>query len=331
MEPLQTFHKFASLPNEIAANIWRLAVPDPGSIRGAIPLLVDFDLATPRAILPCIHDYQQAYHILHHPNEARPPAFEPVSDADDEHHDGDAARDPGVDWYTRERYFCARGRDLYLDDEDLEDMEERAMWRPGNATMPESRAPILSLMRTCRGSRSAALERYRLDIGSQIEAENKSWWTPEEDLVIFLCRDFSEYHVAIRYLFRRRESPLPALRNLQHVAFVANRFLLSHMIAKPPFSNEHPWQVNRHWFRNLPDLQSFTLLVDPGQVLKNADGKVLLHEPEECPMQLHCDLLPLEFLSEITRIFADSVEKGKVVPLVDLFVAGRRRPRRLGA
>jgi hypothetical protein len=60
MNPLPgPFIKFPKLPIEIKDIIWRYALPNPRTIRGAIMLSINLDLASPRAILPSIFEYQE--------------------------------------------------------------------------------------------------------------------------------------------------------------------------------------------------------------------------------------------------------------------------------
>lgn len=52
---------FSDLPKELQLLVWKYALPDPHSIPGAIILFVDFNLSQPRAILPSITEYKDAY------------------------------------------------------------------------------------------------------------------------------------------------------------------------------------------------------------------------------------------------------------------------------
>lgn len=59
----RSFTKFARLPAEIQLMIWRYAVPDPREVDNAIPIIVNFDLQNPRAILPAPKELRE----LHEP------------------------------------------------------------------------------------------------------------------------------------------------------------------------------------------------------------------------------------------------------------------------
>lgn len=290
--PPRTFPKFSELPNEIKLQIWQHAIPDPRSIRGAICLILDFTLGKPRAILPSIQELKESYVTLH---------------------------DPDLEGADGELENTFRRWDMY-------EYEEHFMWRSDDDTMAESRQPVLTLLHTCRTSRLATMERYRLDIGSIIEEENQPWWVPEEDMVLVPMGDCDEYHVSIHWMFRQRNQCLPVFKTLQHVAFVADRSLVAHILPSP--GNKHPWQVDQWWLNNFPALESFTLLADPGSVLDHHDGTILLHEPLDVPVPYFRGTRPSRFLPEITDVFAKVMSEGKEAPLVEMFVTTRRRPKK---
>jgi hypothetical protein len=57
----KTFIKLPELLIEIQDIIWRYAFPNPRTIRGAIILSINLDLASPCAILPPISNINNAY------------------------------------------------------------------------------------------------------------------------------------------------------------------------------------------------------------------------------------------------------------------------------
>jgi hypothetical protein len=58
----EQFLKFLELPKEIQILIWKLTVPNPRSLHGAIEFILNLNLDRPYAILPSIHDLKLAFH-----------------------------------------------------------------------------------------------------------------------------------------------------------------------------------------------------------------------------------------------------------------------------
>jgi hypothetical protein len=58
----EQFVLFHELPTEIQLLIWKLAVPDPRSLHGAITFILNLDLSKPFAILPSIQDMRKAFY-----------------------------------------------------------------------------------------------------------------------------------------------------------------------------------------------------------------------------------------------------------------------------
>lgn len=191
--------------------------------------------------------------------------------------------------------------------------------------MAESQRPILSLMHTCHTSRLATMKTYRLDIGSRIEEENKPWWIPEEDMVILPQReDMEQYFTTVLWLSACREDALPALESLQHLALVVN----GHVIEKFSLSNGDDPDDNP-WLFNFPNLRSLTFLVDPGNIFAARQGNVLLYESNDVPIQFAGGLRPSAIVRQVTRLFLEAFEEAleddEEVPLIELFVVGRRK------
>ncbi|KAK0102213.1 hypothetical protein ONS95_005838 [Cadophora gregata] len=277
--PTPTFPQFPLLPREIQFKIWQHAIPDPRSILGVVRLLLDFDLSKPRAILPSIREFKAAYRTMHFP-------------------------------------FTDEGGEL---DDEFYESKEAAIWRPSNADMATSRREVLNLMHACRMARLATLERYRLAVGSEIEEENKPWWDPEDDMVLFIGPDHRERSTILHWLFSSRDEPLPVFETLQHVAVTCDFTLHGYLVS--PFYSDVV-HLEEDSLDNLPELQSFTMFIDPASVLERSWGKVLLYEALQKPVQLFRGLMPREIERAVTGGFKEVLPEDMELPLVEVFVAG---------
>ncbi|PVH75843.1 hypothetical protein DL98DRAFT_518434 [Cadophora sp. DSE1049] len=282
--PTKTFTQFPFLPREIQLQIWQHAVPDPRSILGVVRIILDFDLGKPRAILPSIREFKGSYKIMHYP-------------------------------------FTDEGEDLDLE---FYEPEEAEIWRPGNTAMAISRRRVFDLLHTCPMARVTMLERYRLAVGSQIEEENKPWWVPEEDMVLFIGSDHKERATCLHWLFRTRNKPLPVFETLEHVAVKCDRGLGLYNYLVPPFP-DYAVHLEDDSLDNFPALQSFTLFMDPASILERQSGRVLLYEPKENRVDTFRGLTPAEIERSVTQGFEEVLPDDMEVPLVEVFVAGWKR------
>ncbi|KAG4422218.1 hypothetical protein IFR04_004598 [Cadophora malorum] len=260
----------------------RHAVPDPRSILGVVRLILDFDLGKPRAVLPSIREYKESYKIMHYP-------------------------------------FFSEDEDL---DDEFYETEEAATWRPSDKSMATSRRKVFDLLHTCRMARIAMLETYRLAVGSEIEEENKPWWVPEEDMVLFIGSDHRERATVLHWLFRSRKESLPVFGSLQHIAVKCEHSLTNYLVT--PFMDDVP-HLEEESLDNFPALQSFTMFVDPASVLDRQSGKVLLHEPEQNPVHTFRGYKPDGIASSVAVGFEEVLPEDMELPLVEVFVAGWKR------
>jgi hypothetical protein len=204
---------FSELPTEIQVMVWRLLVPNPRSIRGALLFIVNLELGNPKAILPSIRDFKRASSL---------------------------ANPYDVD-----------------DDDDMEEALE--FWGVDDDSMYSLRRPILSLLHTCRASRTVVLEKYRLDLVSTLPEENTTLWNPEEDMVYFPPPlKFQEARTFLYWLSLGREAPRPSLSSLQHVAFQLNGEASSGL-GLNEFPEELTNVLENQWLHNFPALKSFSL------------------------------------------------------------------------
>ncbi|KAH7351348.1 hypothetical protein BKA65DRAFT_476670 [Rhexocercosporidium sp. MPI-PUGE-AT-0058] len=291
------FCVFSEFPREIQLKIWQHAVPDPRSVLGTVRIILDFDLSTPRAILPSIRELKRSYRFMHNPQFA-----EDEEDTDEDSGDSDQYSDESSDV---DGFYSS---------------EETIMWKPSDITMAVSRRPVFALLHACKLARVATLERYKLSTGSEIEEENIPWWVPEEDMVIFVGHGFRERLTWVHWLFRARAEPLPVFESLEHLALASERTLEDYLI-----SGSLKWHLDEDWLPNFPALQSFTLLLDPVLVLDRKAGRILLHEPEEEPVYSFGGYRPAEIVKRLTIAFEEALPSDMEVPLVEVFVAGWKR------
>ncbi|KAH6701380.1 hypothetical protein BKA61DRAFT_582456 [Leptodontidium sp. MPI-SDFR-AT-0119] len=281
--PTRTFFNFPELPMEIQLQIWQHAVPEIGSVLGVIRIILDFDLSKPRAILPSIREFKESYRSINYPG------YDPDEDSEEIYDN---------------------------DDDNCSGTEEFAIWRSSNTTVAASRRPVFALLHTCRTARLATLERYRLAIGSGVEGENKPWWVPKEDMVIFASSGYRERLTWVHWLFRSRDEPLPVFESLEHLALANERNMDDYLI---------PATLYGELLLNFPALESFTLLLDPVFVLDRQAGRVLLHEPEQTSVVAFGGFRPAEIEKRVTSAFEEEIPEDREVPLVEVFVAGWKK------
>lgn len=74
------FHCFATFPSEMQLKIWSFAIPNPRKTLGAMCLITDFALSTPRAILPSPREMALVYEKM---GEEGIPDLDSYSDGED--------------------------------------------------------------------------------------------------------------------------------------------------------------------------------------------------------------------------------------------------------
>lgn len=199
---------------------------------------------------------------------------------------------------------------------------------------------VFTVFHTCRASRMVARELYRLDLDSIVEGENEPLWNPTEDLVVFLPNlgndDYvwtyqnaaHDYVRIFHWLSMDREIRPPSLTSLQHfalfnTAFRTWGFELSDF-AETTVKNNSMQQC----VKNIPSLQSVTLLLDPINIAYHVTGKILLYESEDKLVTV-CRMFPEAIVKQVTHLFNSVVEDKEDVPLVELYVAGRKATRKV--
>lgn len=204
-------------------------------------------------------------------------------------------------------------------------------WETSDDCMESDRRPIFSLLHTCQSSRTVALETYRLDLVSIIPEENKPLWSPEEDIVYFPPLDkWPGPRAMLTWLSRLRDAPPPSLISLQHIALKLDQELAL-CLEIYNFEMEFPPRIDHQWFQSFPALQSFTLFLDPCNLIgANADnGRILLYEPEQIPITRIGNKMPSEIKRLVKEMFNNLVPEGREVPWVDVFVTGVRRQKKV--
>jgi hypothetical protein len=153
-----------------------------------------------------------------------------------------------------------------------------------------SKHMVFSMLQTCHNSRAAALKTFCLDVAPiNTKAMQKFPWSAE-DRLYFPCLGYSfERRMALQWLSRSRETPSPSLAAVHHIALPLERILLQSLGITRVFLGRNPGrnQWDNGWFTNMPNLKSFGLYLDPGDVSEKDQGTLCLYEPEDVPM-LHC-------------------------------------------
>jgi len=277
------------LPSEIQLQIWKHALPEPRSIQRAILFIIDLDLDKTRAILPSSREAVECYHVTLDPYD--------------------------------EGFGHPIGWEL-----DLRRKMETAEY-----------LMVLALFHTCRASRLAARNLYRLNIESIVEGENDPLWRTE-DLVCFLpnfgkegfwmshYRAYHDYRFALNWLVMSRDSPPPSLSSLQHFAIfgTASRhwhFDLQHLEERDVISRV----AMQRCVKNLPSLQSITLLLDPNAVVYEYHGRMLLDEPKDQPIE-GTGFTPARLLARVSTLLKEQLHDGDDAPVVKMYVARRSAP-----
>ncbi|KAE8449918.1 hypothetical protein EG329_007395 [Mollisiaceae sp. DMI_Dod_QoI] len=276
---------FSDLPAELQRLVWQHALPDPRQMPGSIIVVVDFDLSRPRAILPSIIEYKDAYH---------------------------------------------RANSRYNDapDGDGDDAEGNDLWDFDSATMADCQRTVISLLHTCRTSRTTAMDVYRLGLASSVAQEQVPWWTPQDDMVLFAePHTFKEERAMIYWLSQRREVDQSNLSSLQHIAFILSRNVSTAM-DPVTYRGESVLFTEDGLLLNFPNLQSLSLFIDPvGSIpigFRRNRGKIILWEPEDVIVGGEGHLKPSEISERIADNFEQLVRrrKGLNCPLVECFVVG---------
>ncbi len=193
---------------------------------------------------------------------------------------------------------------------------------------PQKHVPFV-MMQICRNSRAAVLKDFCLDIDFvNQKAERKLPWGPD-DVLYFPTLGYSfERRMALHWLSREREGPHSALATAQHIALPLERLLLLACRVFPVFfprPGRDEW--DGAWMKNIPNLKSFGLFVDPGEVSEKEVGELVLYEAEDVPIQQCSFLRPCEAEEAVQNKFKELVGEGNEAPVVDISVLCWKKPK----
>lgn len=281
---------FADLPKELQLLVWKYALPDPHEIEGAIILFVDFDLSQPRAILPQITEYKDAYH------RAR-------TRYNEVHHDDSEEEDEAESlWGFNDTHLMANHRSPVMN-----------LLQACRA----SRTVALEVFRLDLAS-------------SIPEEQIPWWSPADDMVYFAQPDNYIENRAMLYWLSQRREVAQSNLSSLQHIAFRFDHNISTALdptsFADAGYDNV--LYTEDGWLLNFPDLQSLSIFIDPVMALKDGvgerKGKIILHEPEDVTVHSHRGLKPSQIEESIARNFESLVKRGrgKKAPLVECFVVG---------
>jgi len=129
---------------------------------------------------------------------------------------------------------------------------------------------IPAMLHACHEARIIALDSYRFDQESIVPGENKLWWDPEEDTI---------YIPDLHRITIREKTLYTSLSSLQHLALPLHLDLLNKFT-----SPQSRWGYLHQWFSTLPALTSLILLTEPYNKFDADEGRILLYEPYNVPI-----------------------------------------------
>lgn len=173
----------------------------------------------------------------------------------------------------------------------------------------QGQSPIPALLHVCVESRSITLCRYRLDLYSNIPAENATWWNPQEDTIYFPSLKYSNIY---------GEKLRRSLFFVQHLALPLRKEILN------GFYLEVSSSALYEWILDLPYLKTLSLLVNPFGKYDAMGGRILLYEPYDVPISHLHGSTP----SQIEEFITERIKPWKLpedLPSVEVLVMGFRK------
>ncbi|KAH8811118.1 hypothetical protein F5884DRAFT_854479 [Xylogone sp. PMI_703] len=217
-------------------------------------------------------------------------------------------------------------------------LTDSPVWGFPDDTMRNLRRPIMWLLHTCRSSRIAVHDLYRLDFNSIIENEMPPLWS-EQDIVYFYAFKKQKEENALVYWMSQQQRTYPTTFNtLQHLALHLDSQTALFLGLYPPVVRSINWEekpkFQNQWLSRFPSLQSMIFFLDPLNQLKLIDddhtdgGTILLYEPIDVSVVgFGGGWRPSQLVRKMTEILESVTPDNAEAPLVEIFTCGLRKPR----